>query len=491
MSGKEWRKPDNSDASREIIDNKIVRHCGVTRLASGKRTPFQKFLDEAPDLASTNDDKFQKIAKKLFFIPRIRSELSCGFFSKNDDVILDAWNDSCRRYFESIFAKKLIDYSLTEANRSLLVPLIDNMQTFLLREHSKDQPGFVDLWQRAQSSHCIQNDESIDFYSAQRPDIALLIQEGHFGSSGTVVLNLYDLHYLVHRVPKPDAYGEYFPKGLFEIYRRFKPKRKPEKEGVAEEADDYSSMTTALPVTTGNIPRSAAINDPTYTSFAGTKHPLYRVANRGRIASPLGFCKDNPGLQMGILRSIDPAPVDMRKTKTLTGVTRCPDRLYVAHPAVTRQNPANWHQYCFARGLNSGYVLGLSGSTLLETRAMLFFATAIRDGYFNPNSEKIRSTGDYDHDIIRKYLLFVIGLFVYVEGGHTLSEILTVFDIPEVKMGVHDLTKGTLSLSKQTLIFDHPDIMQLLREALIETIQYRDVLRGKQEVHAALNALHP
>lgn len=307
--------------------------------------------------------------------------------------------------------------------------------------------------------------------------------------------NLYDLHYLVHRVPKLSAYGEYFPKGLFEIYRRFHPSNEAGKRKTVDTSakiiDEYAESVMTPPSVSTDTPRAPAVNDPAYASFVGTKHPLYRVANRGRIASPLGFYKDNPGLQLGILRSVDPTPTDMRKSKTLTGVTRCPDRLYVSHPAVTRQNPASWHQYCFAEGLNSAFVLGLSGSTLLETRAILFFATAIRDGYYVSDSDKILPLRHYDPDIIRKYLLFVIGLFVYVEGGHTLSEILTVFDIPEVKMAIHDLTKGELAISKQTLIFDQSEIMELLRKALAETIEYRGVLRGKQEVHEQLHALHP
>lgn len=146
MSIEAWKKSDELDPSREIIDNKLVRHCGVTRIASGKPTPFQRFLDEVPDPISMNDDEFRKTVKKLFYIPRICNKQTRGFFSKNDDVILDSWNDSCRRYFESNFAKKLIEVSLTDENRSILVPFIENMRTFLLREHCKDQPSFVTLW---------------------------------------------------------------------------------------------------------------------------------------------------------------------------------------------------------------------------------------------------------------------------------------------------------------------------------------------------------
>lgn len=45
LNHKSYEKADIKKQEMEVIDNNIVRHIGMTRIASRKPTPFQNLLD--------------------------------------------------------------------------------------------------------------------------------------------------------------------------------------------------------------------------------------------------------------------------------------------------------------------------------------------------------------------------------------------------------------------------------------------------------------
>lgn len=419
----------------EVIDDNIVRPKGMCRLQSKNKTAFQQLLIEIHHkdyLISV--EQFKSLSIQLLQIPSLSQRGKITLFSHDDALIIDAYNDSAKRHFDSLFAKKILIYiANSKKYASSLSLLIQELTHFYTEEYKTHSPDFLKKWNEAKSGQKVK-DESLDFFSDLRPDLVNLVKEKHFNTNDNLIIKLYDFHYLTHSISSLASYQNRHPNGIFEIYNK-------------------------------------------------KSNTYYSSKNRGRIHG-YGFSVNTPSYSLGIFRSIDKTPYDMRKSSLTSNTTRCPDRLYIEHPGEARKNPLSWLNYGFSNPLNSCFVLGLSGSTLLEARALLFFIHSINQGHYHC---KFLSSNFYqDIDLIRHYLLFIISLFVYFEGGHTLSEILTVFEIEEVSsMFDKTLAKDNESnvISRKTLIHNQEPILDLMKEALIDTAKYYSTLQTMEIIH--------
>lgn len=102
--------PQNSKGL-ETVDDNIVRHTGMHRLASKEPTPFQLLLNTIKE----NNYKLTKkqldvLIDKILRLPT-NEDIAQGMFSPDDGDIIDAYNDNCRRFFDSILTKKILNIS--------------------------------------------------------------------------------------------------------------------------------------------------------------------------------------------------------------------------------------------------------------------------------------------------------------------------------------------------------------------------------------------
>ncbi len=302
-------------AGLEVIDNNIVRHRGMKRLPDNQSTPFQEMLHHIKKRQDKlSPAEWQALINSLCTIPSINGPAK--MHSDKDEDIIRAYNDNSRRYFESRLAKYLL--SALPTSNPLLAELISNLTTFLVGEYkNSNYTKYVTQWQNAQKGK-IPNRDNLSFYAALRPDLVTLCQENHFFPSwqksseklwsnettaeqqkkqsrhSKAVLSLYDLHYLTHSISKLETYKKHFSNGILEIY-----------------TDD---------------------------------NRFFSPVHRGRV-NGYGFTVNNPSSNLGVLRSSDVCPPDMRKSKVFSKETRCPDRLYLEHPKVTRTNPLNMQHH--------------------------------------------------------------------------------------------------------------------------------------------------
>lgn len=439
-----YKTDDVQKKGCEVIDDNIVRHVGMTKIPSGNKTPFQLLLEKIySDQSILND--FDKLAQQLFDITPLKKANKSRLMTQKDEDIINANNDNFKRFFESVFAKKILTYVLNQKNATVLSAMLHEISTFLIREYHDYDKNFLSLWEASRHGVKVKENDSLSFFSELRPDLVSLIKEDHFSDAKKdTMLKLYDIHYMTHSISKLASYKKRHPEGIAEIYD-----------------NEYKKRNT-----------------------------FYRPDHRGRVAG-FGFAKDNPSYHLGIFRSHDQTPYDMRKS-SLNPVTRCPDRLYMEHPNVARLDRYNWLHHCFSNPINSCYVNGLSGSILLEIRSLLFFISALNDDYYKCSLLKPDALFENKNKLIKDYFLLIIGLFVYFEGGHTFSEILSSFDIKEVREAINmGLRTTSPVLSKQTLLFDNPKIKDLMKESLIETVKFYSVHQAKTEIHKQILSGNP
>lgn len=464
----------------EVVDDNTVRHAGMTRIQSKNETAFQVILKEIhkENYNIANDD-FKKLAKKLFYIQplekrNLKEEKEHKEFKEtkeineinkitglmnnvaldyenpdrpsishlSDDMIIDAYNDNFRRYFESLFAKNILINILNSNQIQIINGIVSEISSFLKEDYQKNEQHFIAEWLKAKSGGPADKFDSIVFFSDARPDLVKLVNENHFldGKSSNI-LAVYDLHYLTHHISQAKSYNVRHPNGILEIYTN--------------------------------------------------KHLFFGKKNRGRL-SQFGFSKDNPSYNLGILRSIDKSTHDMRKETLTSNTTRCPDRLYMDHPTFARSNPNSWINYSFSNTYNQNYVNGLSGSILLEIRSILFFILSIKNGshqcqFINPN---VLFENNCIH--LRNYFLMLMGIFVYFEGGHTVSEVISVFEIPEVKAFIsgNETTKRLKdALFLGPLITENDLVLKSMKAALFETSKIYDVVLKKRKVHEEIESM--
>lgn len=423
----------------EVIDNNIVRHKGMTRISSKNKTEFQELLEKlsAGDLLTQSSED---IIQKLFAIPSVRDRPSERLSKSTDKSIMDANNDNFRRYFESLFAKKLLTYILNSPHYEGVSLLIQDMTSFLTQEYRQHNPEFLDLWEKvSKEGHQItDNDSDLFTFCSFHPDLLNLIKENHFSSKRADLLAAsYELHYLTHQVVRLKPYIERHPEGIVDIYK---------------------------------------------------KSSLFTAQNRGRTFG-FGFNKRNPSYNLGILRSVDQAPLDLKKSSLTSQETRCADRLYMEHPKIARSNKDSWLHYSFSNSYNSHYVNGLSGSTLLEIRLVLFFIASVTNNHYKCKFINENILFGNDLQLLKNYFRLILGVFAYIEGGHTLSEILCVFELNEVAPLINSalLHKDkTPALCLQTLITGDKDIKPIILNALIETQHFYSICQQKKKIHAEI-----
>ncbi len=423
----------------EVIDANIVRHVGMTRIASENKTDFQILLEASPGKTENGDTD---LIDQLFDIPTLRKKKSDRLRHSTDQAILDANNDNFKRFFESLLAKKLLTHVLNSEYIKEISLFIKELTTFFSKEYKQYNPDFLNLWEKAKNGGEIKdNDSDLFTYSVFKPDLVNLIKENHFKSKvAETLIDLYDLHYLTHPVSTLPSYKIRHPKGLVETYKT---------------------------------------------------HGLFSKKNRGRLIG-FGFSKDNPSYNLGTLRSIDQAPHDMKKSVLTSKTTRCPDRLYMEHPKIARENKKSWLHHCFSNGYNSGYVNGLSGSMILEIRSVLFFISSVMNNKYECSFIQRNSLFDHDYALLKNYFRLVLGMFVYIEGGHTISEILSVFELKKVFHEINTILKKCSEkniLSVKSLLTDNENTRLLVKEALMETKQFYLIRQQKLKLHTEIKEL--
>ena len=419
----------------EVVDNNIVRHVGMHRLPSKNKTPFQGLLDTiTQNHYQLSEQQYAEIISKVLAIPALNNKAQ--MFSASDVDIMDANNDNARRYFETVLAKKILNHFLMDMEPKL-GPFITKFKAFLIDQYNKAGSDFVSKWQAAQNGEVPKKDENLAHYVLLRKNLIVLLNDNHF-SSHSFLLELFDLHYLTHPLASLPEYKIHHPAGYIKCYSE---------------------------------------NSQYYTN-----------ANRGRITG-YGFNHNEPSYNLGIMRSIDKTPHDLRRPMLISSETRCPDRLYMSHPKVARSSPSNWLNQAFSNPYNSIFVNGLSGSILLEINAALFFIKMINlksEPYTckDMDPEEIKQN---NFKLLKNYFLTISSLFIYFEGGHTFTEIMSVFNLDNVNSSIQTVlgaSKGSFSL--KTLMLDDPKIYSLIQESLIDAAKYQERLDQIDKIHQEL-----
>ncbi|WP_298626262.1 hypothetical protein [uncultured Legionella sp.] len=402
----------------EAIDNNIVRYIGMHRLPSRKKTPFQELLDTIiKNNYELTEAQFTELFTNILSTPSLQNDEK--MFSSDDSDIIDAYNDNSRRYFESLWARKIIDFFEAQNSASLKTFIIE-MKAFLISQYTREHP-YLKEWHAAQDGKQV-TDDNLAHYALLRKNLIVLINHGHFNSNN-ILLDLFDLHYLTHSLARLDSYKTFHPTGYIKCY--------------TENSHFYSNQ------------------------------------KRGRVTG-YGFNQDEPSYHLGIMRSIDKTPYDMRRPKLISSETRCPDRLYMSHPKEVRNDPQNWLHQAFSNPYNSLYVNGLSGSMLLEINAVLFFMKGIQTGLYKPSHLTNEQSHQEHFKLLKQYLLMISAVFIYFEGGHTLTEIMSVFYLEKVTNSIQTVLgepKGTFSL--HDFMLSCPEVYPLIKESLIDAAKYQ------------------
>jgi hypothetical protein len=414
----------------EVLEENIVRDKGMTRHRKTQTTPFQEFLNAlTKNNYKIDDETLVKTANELFTIDTDTFD-SVRMDSLSDDNIIDAYSDNSKRYFETLFTKKIL-LTLFSKDSIDLNTLILELTKFITTEYQKSMPNYLKSWQAAKNEKNVIKDESLDFYRNLRPDLLQLIHNQHFGEPQVTLIEWYDLHYLTHGIAKLPSYKTLHPNGILDIY---------------------------------------------------PKDTFFQKPNRGRIAN-FGLIKNIPSANLGIFRSIDKSTADLRKD-TVNTESRCPDRLYMEHPRKSRNNRDSWLYRAFSNGLSQGYVNGLSGSVVLECRLLLFFMLSIESNHYQPQLLKPEKISEHSYALIQQYMLLVLSSFVYFEGGHTINEIMNVLNLRVVKTAVQDVfPKKNYLFSVENLFVRNPNVIQALKESLIETAKFHAQMNAKEKVH--------
>ena len=419
----------------EVVDSNVVRHTGASRIKSKKKTPFQELL------AGIKDSVSDKTALQVLKVPTLRSTNpgDVGMFSREDQDIFDAWNDNSRRFFEIILAEKFLKH-LIKTQGPMLEALIDDMTACLQSEYDKE--GFPNIaeWRKITTEGVITgiNDLNLKGFASFRASLVELLKEKE-SKEASLLLKLYDFHYLTHQASGLKSYQDHHPAGTLKSY---------------------------------------TLNSK-----------YYRGGNRGRIVG-FAFNTDANSSHLGIMRQLDPTPTDLRLPK-LSLITRCPDRLYLVKPSAGhRDRPDSFIHQSFQSPENSMYVNGLSGSALLEINTTLLHAICIQQGLFKSSRLKTDALIENHGEILKNYWLMIISMFVYFEGGHSFTETMSVFELENINTNIKTilgLPPGTFSA--ETIMFDRPEYLGLIKDALIETAQYQRIMDNKSAIHTQLEGM--
>lgn len=411
--------------SLETADNlKVFRPKGYNKLPTSKITPFQ---NQISILRNKNLNYLMRNAdvliNTLLFMPDMNQKAL--MFSESENDILNSYNDPVKRFFETYLTKQLLCELISNKNISnSLKRYINAIHQFLVQDYKDSgDTNYLNKIIGFKKNKIAINSNSM--YYQYRKDFEGLINSGHFGNAQNrmLLLDLFDQHYLTHRIEKHSTYKKKFPNGILNIY--------------------------------------------------GNNTKFFIPENRGRVYG-LGFNIMPTSYHLGIIRLMDPSCSDLTKNVTHANIARCPDRLYISNIKTERNNKDNWLQHAFNNPNNSCFVNGLSGSMLLEVRNVLYFNRTLKKENHTP----------YSWEQVKYFLMNILGLFVYFEGGHTISEVLSLLDLKEVRdeLSTEFPESGIDETKPSKLIMSDSLFKRAFAKATQETIIFQETLENKYAV---------
>jgi len=481
----------NSDPALNdiIIKTKIQEGSFSNEIPKLQRADSQTYFQKLIDTNPKNTD----IKKKILIGDKNT------FKNLSLEEKFDINNDSSRRFFETVFAKKLLNYTINHkiTNNSIhqekIKYRIKNLEEFThfllnLSEIVIHKQHFNE-WKNAKNDNPPNKNSTLKQYSAKKKSLDSSLEniieskyhdEEVFEKQKKIIADVYDLHYLQYSSDKEGT-----DKGI---------KSKIYEDELGIDSNLYNS------------------------------NPLY--VKRGRLDN--GFFRRIECKHQGILRSIDPTPrnlVDLKMDSNLKkydGVTnkdfndsnvRCPDRFEMDFPNKgNNSDKDSWLTSNFAKQVHP-VVNGMSGSILCQIRFLVYcknFCDKYRiDRKFPKNSDEYIKNIKFIHFIknykktynrgipsfrfsqVRDYLRIVTGLFVFYEGGHTLNEIMSPFDLDIVKKRltqtfpnhseIIDGRQKNVSLNFENILFK--DNLEVLDSSIIETEFYYKQIKLRNKLH--------
>jgi hypothetical protein len=391
-------------------------------------TPFQKMLRQ-------EDTPFQRLEKNAVFsneddgLRREILNINPKYVRLSVDEKFDVNNDNQRRLFDTLFSKELLTGLAGNGEKVAAVrKLSDEIVSFYKSSILIDK---VADWEAACNGTYTGDDQRLQQLVTQNDRAREAIDSLDLDVDGKKLLvDLYQRRYLNYMIDETDVYKEDHPEGIIK----------------------------------------------------SKSNPLY--FKRGRLD---GDFRHADSMNVGILRSIDKSPADLRfstvpeKQPGITPelYTRCPDRLNMADPGgMVDRDPDSWLSYNFLSG-NSPFVNGLSGSMLIEIRAMLYLKARLDaegvEGNFLTSSAMV--------DVLDDYFSAISGLYVYVDGGHSLFEIQSSFKQTWVKGAFISTFEGQeWGEVGQTLYKD----VESFKKAYQTTKLFDRVLQNQRLVHSQL-----
>ncbi len=365
---------------------------GYPKTQTNMKTPFQKFLNN-----------YEKDKSESNLIKVVLGESGIGNTLSVSQKV-DINNDNIRRFFETTLAKNLLLIVKNPETYQHLRLLADNLQTFeiyaMTHNRNNQEVSSQNLldWEMACNGRYKGSNGTFSQLSLTINRYKKVLQNNRLGltaSQQALIIDLFKIHYLQYRINSSSLYKTTIKSPILDLYN--------------------------------------------YHSY---------YLKRGRL--DLGFYSIINSHHLGILRNSDVGIPDseyMDYNKEIYKVgdalrnrleTRSPDRfdmdLLDSYP---NMDSDSWLTKNFDNGV-SPVVNGLSGSMLSEVRFIVFTkqilsnlktTAKIRDDLHTVgiNKDFLNNTDD-----VVNFFRIINGLFIYLEGGHSLYEINTIFSLPEV-----------------------------------------------------------
>ena len=408
--------------SGQVSDGALVNQGRPRTLRPGAVTPFQRLLSQRDTPFQRGEPGAEHSAGDEALRRRV---LGCdpSFTPLSTQQKHDVNNDPCRRFFDTVFARHLLVHTFQQ-HGEVLRRYSDSLLAFYREDLLAD--AYAD-WTSACRGQYTGRDGRLQQLSIQsgraREAVAALPLEQ---AQKDVCLDLYLRRYLTYLVDETQAYREDHPKGIIK----------------------------------------------------SKSNPLY--FKRGRLDGDFAI---RDSLNMGILRNVDPCPADLRfagHPRRMPGIaeglyTRCPDRLHMAGPeAPVDSDPDSWLSYNFLSGVTP-FVNGLSGSMLVEIGGLVYARTRMN------GVGGLAATAP--PEVVEAYFRALAGMYVYIDGGHSLFEIQSSFRqtwvAPSLVKAFEDVRWGTMG---QDLFADVPAFSSAWRE----TQRHAAVLQQQRMVNDEL-----
>lgn len=191
---------------------------------------------------------------------------------------------------------------------------------------------------------------------------------------------------------------------------------------------------------------------------------------------------------VGIMRNIDPTPVDLRLNEPYninyasdyvnsllaSASTRCPDRLEMQDPNhPDAYKPGSYLGDLFEKGTGT-YVNGPSGSILIEHGAL----RACKEAHAHMSA-----------DDLERYLEIQALLFIYIDGGHSMDEILYALQRGNAQEKLHEAFDKKDGFDKvgENMFMNH----EALDKAAQDAVVFNDALNAKDALHHTITHTNP